>query len=48
MIFGVVALLVFLAFICTIASSWQPQPKVPLWVGVLLLCLAVLIQVWPK
>lgn len=43
---GVLCLLVFLALIVTILSTLQPQPKAPLWVAVLLLCIVALLQLW--
>jgi hypothetical protein len=40
-------LLVFVAFIATIASALAP-PRCPLWIAVLLLCVAMLVGLLPK
>jgi hypothetical protein len=40
-------LLVLAAFIATIASAMAP-PRAPLWVAVLLLCVAMLVGLLPK
>jgi len=40
-------ILVLAAFIAAIASTWNP-PRCPLWVAVLLLCIAMLANLLPK
>jgi len=42
----VILILLIAAFVCCLASTWSP-PKVPLWVSVLLLCVAGLIAHLP-
>jgi len=39
--------LVITAFICTIASAWNPS-KVPIWIPVFLLCVIALLTILPK
>ena len=43
---SVAGLLIIAAFICTIASAWNPS-KVPLWISVLLIVVVLLLGVLP-
>lgn len=47
MIPGVLMLLVVVAFVLTLLSALEP-PRVKLWVPLLVVCLILLLQVWPK
>lgn len=47
MVPGLTILFLLLSLLCLVASVTTP-PKCPLWVGTLLLWLAVALQVWPK
>jgi hypothetical protein len=47
MTFGLTLLLVLAAFLATIASALTP-PRCPLWIAVLLLCVAMLAGLLPR
>ena len=47
MIPGVLMLLVIVAFVLTLLAALQP-PKVHVWVPIFVVCLILLLMVWPK
>ena len=44
---GLTILFLLLSVLCIVASATSP-PKAPLWIGTILLWMAVALQVWPK
>jgi len=39
--------LVLVAFLATIASAWNPS-RCPPWIPLIVICLVLMLMVWPK